>query len=151
MASNDEWRSFRLRRLRGRIAETLDAGLAEFARVRVARALRLKAEGGAVVAIARRRRRIGMTRDVQAARRHGEIGPQAKFRAVGIGEDVGARAQASPMQSRNTSAGWMTAGATASCPALVKTDMTTCACASSASNACAVSAAIDRSTLDDRG
>src|SRR5688500_12500052 len=44
------------------------------------------------------------------------------------------------MTSRKMPAGWIVAGATASCPALMKTDMIVCACASSASNLRAVSA-----------
>ena len=48
----------------------------------------------------------------------------------------------SPTTSRNTPAGWMIAGATASKPALVKTDITVWEVASSASNCFAVSAAI---------
>ena len=89
----------------------LDAGLAELARVGAVGAARLIAEGRALVAVARRRVAGRVPLQMQAAGRHGEVGTQAQLLAVGIGEHVGARAQASPTTSRNRPAGWITAGA----------------------------------------
>ena len=82
--------------------EQLDAGLAELARVRAGVAARLVAEGGAVVAVARGHIAGGIARQMQPAGRHGEVGAQAQLGAVGIGEDVGARAQAARRPRRGT-------------------------------------------------
>ncbi len=71
-------------------AEAFDAGLAELARVRAPRALRLKAEGRAVIAIAGRRIGARMTLEIEPRHRHGEVRAEAKLFAGKIGEDVGA-------------------------------------------------------------
>ena len=91
---DDDCDGFRLRLFARPIAETFDAGLAKFARVTGVGRLRLKPEGSAVVAVPGRRSRIGISRQVQPARRHSEIGPETKLGTVRVGEDVGARAQA---------------------------------------------------------
>ena len=71
-------------------AEAFDAGLAELARMRSARALRLKAEGWAVIAIAGWRIGARVTLEIKPRHRHGEVWPEAQLFAGKIGEDVGA-------------------------------------------------------------
>ena len=58
------------------LAEALDAGLAELARVGLIVALRLEAEGGAVIAIAGWRIGPGVALEIKPRHRHGEVRPQ---------------------------------------------------------------------------
>ena len=71
-------------------AETFDAGLAELARMGAARALRLKAEGRAVIAIAGLDIGARVTLEIEPRHRHGEVWPETQLGAGEIGEDVGA-------------------------------------------------------------
>ena len=71
-------------------AETFDAGLAELARMGAARALRLKAEGGAVIAIAGLDIGARVTLEIEPRHRHGEVWPETQLGAGEIGKDVGA-------------------------------------------------------------
>ena len=75
------------------VADQLEAGLAELVGVGGVGAVRLEAERGAVVAVARGGIGVRVAREIEAAGRHREIGAQAQLRAFGIGEHVGARAQ----------------------------------------------------------
>ncbi len=75
------------------VAERFDAGLAELARVGCVRTRRLKAEGRPVVAVVGLRSASRMPLQIEPARRHGEVGPQAQLLAVQVGEHVGASAQ----------------------------------------------------------
>ena len=72
----------------------LDTGLAELARVRGRAAARLIAEDRAVVAVARGDIGIGMALEVDARRRHSEVGAQAQHLAVLVREHVRACTQA---------------------------------------------------------
>ena len=71
-------------------AETFDAGLAELARMGAARALRLKAEGRAVIAIAGLDIGARVTLEIEPRHRHGEVWPETQLGAGEIGKDVGA-------------------------------------------------------------
>ena len=73
--------------------EGFDPCLAELAAVRAGVAAGLIAEGGAVVAVARRHVASGIARQMQPASRHREVGAQAQLFAVGVGENVGARSE----------------------------------------------------------
>ena len=75
------------------ITEQLKTRLTEFTRAGRWRIGRAKAKCGAVVAVARGLGRVALAFEMQAAGRHGEVWAQAHFRAVEIGEDVGAAAQ----------------------------------------------------------
>ena len=70
-------------------AEPLKPGLGEFLR---AQPFVGEAEGRAEIAVARLGRGVRGMAEMEAAGRHGEIGPEAHFRAGGIGEDEGAGA-----------------------------------------------------------
>ena len=72
------------------LAEALDAGLAELARVGLVVALRPEAEGGAVIAIARRLIGVRVALEIKPRHRHGQIGPQTELVAGEIGENVSA-------------------------------------------------------------
>ncbi len=72
------------------LAEALDAGLAELARVGLIVALRLEAEGGAVIAIAGGMIGFRVAFEIKPRHRHGQVGPQAKLVAGEVGEDIGA-------------------------------------------------------------
>src|SRR3990170_3410110 len=72
------------------LAETLDARLAEFARVGLIVPLRLKAEGRAVIAIARGQIGLRVPLEIKPRHRHGQVRTQAKLVAGKIGEDIGA-------------------------------------------------------------
>src|SRR4029079_583857 len=71
-------------------AETIDTCLAETARVGAARALRLKAEGRAVVAIAGLDIGARVTLEIKPRHGHGEVWPETQLGAGEIGKDVGA-------------------------------------------------------------
>ena len=75
---------FRAFRIPGR--EPFDAGLAEFAGHLPVLG---KAEGRSAIAVARLAVGLRVLRQVIAAGRHREIGPQAHLVAFGIGEDIG--------------------------------------------------------------
>ena len=75
------------------VAEGFDAGLTELARVRSIGARGLKAEGRPVVAVVGFAVGRGMPLQIETARRHREVRPQAQLLAVHVGEHVGAPAQ----------------------------------------------------------
>ena len=72
------------------LAETLDAGLAELARMGAIVAERLKAEGGAVIAIAGGPIGLGVTLEIKPRHRHGQVRPQTQLVAGQVGEHIGA-------------------------------------------------------------
>ena len=72
------------------VAEAFDAGLAKLARVGAVVGFRLKAERGAVIAIAGFVATIGVTLEIKPRHRHGQVGPQAQLIARKVGEDVSA-------------------------------------------------------------
>ena len=72
------------------LAETLDAGLAELARMGAIVAERLKAEGGAVIAIAGRPIGLGVALEIKPRHRHGQVRPQTQLVAGQVGEHIGA-------------------------------------------------------------